>query len=253
MLLNKKNAIITGAGAGLGKAIAIAFAREGADVAVVDMNPELSNDTKQIIINNGGQAFALPCDCTDELSVEAMVKRVAESMDRIDILVNVVGGVVEGTVITHTLAEWRKLIDLNITSAFLVSHYVSPIMITSRGGVILNMSSELGLKAIKKRCAYGASKAGVIGLTRSMAVDLAEYNIRVNALCPGTIMTTGIKSFVENSSDPDAMMKEFKSRRLTDYLGREEDISELAVFLCSDKATYFNGAMISVDGGSTCK
>lgn len=251
-MLSGKTALITASGMGLGKAIAIAFAREGAYVTVNDIRSDLSAETETLIKEAGGRSLSIPCDVTDEGAVRTLVNQAKEEMGKIDVLVNVAGGVIEGTVATHTLEEWRKVIDLNLTSAFLVSHYVVPIMIANGSGHILNISSEVGLKGFKGRCAYTAGKTGVIGLTRAMAVDLATDNIRVNAICPGTILTPGVKSLIANSPDPEAKLREFTSRRLTDYLGSEDDIAELAVFLSSPKATYFSGALINIDGGSTC-
>ena len=252
MYLEKKRALITASGAGIGKAIAIKFAQEGAYVVVNDLNPELSTETARMIKEAGGKSISIPCDVTNDIAVKKMVNCAKDKMGGIDILVNVAGGVIEGTVATHTLQEWQKVIDLNLTSMFLVSHYVVGIMADQGKGVILNISSEVGQKGFKGRCAYTAGKTGAIGLTRSMAVDLAADNIRTNVICPGTILTPGIQNLIENSPDPDLKLREFTDRRLTDYLGNVDDIAELAVFMCSAKGAYFSGAVISIDGGSTC-
>lgn len=252
MFLEGKRALVTASGAGMGRAIATTFAREGAHVVVNDINSELSEETARIIRQAGGKVLSAPCDVTNDVEVKDMVNRANEEMGGIDTLVNIAGGVIEGTVATQTLEEWYKVINLNLTSTFLVSHYVVKIMAAQGGGVILNMSSEVGQKGFKGRCAYTAGKTGVIGLTRSMAVDLAADKIRVNAICPGTILTPGIQDLINNSPDPKAKLQEFTGRRLTDYLGNVDDIAEFAVFMCSVKSAYFNGAIISIDGGSTC-
>jgi hypothetical protein len=252
MMLAGKTAMVTAAGGGIGRGISVALARAGAVLIVTDIVEDKLVETHRIIKENGGTAFPIPADVTDETAVRWLIKESQRSVSTIDVLVNVAGGVIEGTVATHTIQEWRKVLDLNLTSTFLVSHHVVPIMVSKGSGIILNISSEVGLKGFKGRCAYTAAKTGLIGLTRSMAVDLAPFKIRVNAICPGTILTPGIKNLIACSPDPEGKIREFTSRRLTDYLGEQEDIGELVVFLSSSKATYFNGAIISVDGGSTC-
>jgi NAD(P)-dependent dehydrogenase (short-subunit alcohol dehydrogenase family) len=251
MVLKDKTALITGAGAGLGRAIALAFAGEGARLVVSDRGRAAETETE--IRRSGGRCLFVRADATQDKDVSALVEQAKAEMGRIDILVNNAGGVIEGTVISHTLDEWKRVMDLNVTSVFLVSHYVLPIMEENGGGVVLNMSSEVGLKGFGGRAGYTAGKSAIIGLTKAMAVDHADQGIRVNALCPGTVLTPGVQKMIDVSADPDKKMAAFISRRLTGYLGTPEDIAHAALFLCSPQARYFNGAIIPIDGGSTAR
>jgi NAD(P)-dependent dehydrogenase (short-subunit alcohol dehydrogenase family) len=251
VVLRDKIALITAAGSGIGKAIALAFARHGARLLVCDRGRSAA--TEKEVRESGGQCFFVPADVTQEDDVKRLIAMAKTEMGKIDILVNVAGGVIEGTVVTHTLDEWRRVMDLNVTSVFLVSHYVLPLMRENGGGVVLNVSSEVGIKGFPGRAAYTAGKSAVIGLTKAMAVDHAGEGIRVNALCPGTILTPGLNKLIGESSDPEKRMGEFISRRLTPYLGSPEDVANAALFLCSPQASYFTGAIISIDGGSTAK
>lgn len=251
MILKDKTALVTGAGAGIGREIALAFALEGARLVVTDRGR--AAETEKDIRQSGGQCLFVRADVTRENDVKALVEKAKADMGRIDILVNNAGGVIEGTVVSHTLDEWKRVMDLNVTSVFLVSHCVLPIMERDGGGVVLNISSEVGIKGFRGRAAYAAGKSAVIGLTKAMAVDHAAQGIRVNALCPGTVLTPGVKRMIEGSPDPEKKMKEFVSRRLTPYLGTAEDVAHAALFLCSAQATYFNGAIIPIDGGSTAR
>ena len=252
-MLHDKTAIVTAAGSGIGRQIAAAFGENGARLVISDIDEALGREAEAALQQEGSTCLFVPADVTRDEEVRRLTEKAEAFLGGIDILVNVAGGVIEGTVVTHTLEEWKKVLDLNVTSGFLMSHHVLPSMIRKGGGVVLHISSEVGLKGFPGRAAYTAGKTAVIGLTRAMAVDHADKGIRVNALCPGTILTPGIRRLIDGSPDPGEKMREFTSRRLTPYLGTPRDVADAAVFLCSDRATYFNGAIIAIDGGSSAR
>ena len=250
-LYDGKVVLVTASASGIGKEISRAFAKENASIIVTDFNTEAGKETEKEFIDAGYKVQFIFANMLEENSVKELFKQVHNAFGRLDVLVNNAGGVVEGTVLTHTIEEWKRQYDLNVTSGFLASREAIPMMAENGGGAILNISSEVGLKGYKGRAAYTASKTAIIGMTRAMAVDHADLKIRVNALCPGTVETPGIKALIEQHGE--SKRQEFISRRLTGYLGTPEDIANFAVFVCSDLATYINGSILTIDGGSTVK
>jgi NAD(P)-dependent dehydrogenase (short-subunit alcohol dehydrogenase family) len=253
MRLADQVAIVTGATSGLGEAIALAFAREGARVAVIGRNAERGNRVVSEIRQEGGEAQFFPADVTSEPDVKKMVDDVVDRFGDLHIVVNNAGQVLPGTVADISLEDWETVFRINVTSTYLVSHYTLPVLLQKSKGSIINISSEAGLKGLKNRSAYCAAKAAVIGLTKAMAVDHSPSGIRVNSICPGTIETPMIKQLIEKNEDPDGLMKEFLSRRLTPYLGSPEEIAEAAIYFALPKNVYVTGAILSVDGGSVVK
>jgi len=251
VLLEGKTSLITASSTGIGKAIAHRFALEGSQVVITSRDEEKGEAAEEEIRKKGGKCIFIAADATKEASVAALVSKVRELYGKIDILVNNVGGVVEGTVATHTLDEWNYVFELNVTSAYLLSHNVLPVMITNGGGVVLNISSEVALKGFKGRAAYSASKAALIGMTRSMAVDFADDGIRVNVLCPGTVETPAIKALIEQKGPQ--KREKFIKRRLVNYLATPDDIANAALFLCSPQSSYCTGSILTCDGGATIK
>jgi NAD(P)-dependent dehydrogenase (short-subunit alcohol dehydrogenase family) len=251
--LAQQVAIVTGATSGIGRAIALLFAKEGAQIAVIGRDAARGEQTCQEIEALGQRAVFIPTEITEEKDVEEMVATTLAEFGQIDILVNNAGVVFPGSVIDTDLETWRKIYDVNVTGAYLASRYVIPHMLERQRGAILNISSEAGLKGLKERAAYCTAKAALIGLTKAMAVDHSPDGIRVNALCPGTVLTPMVQNLLDENPDPDALMERFLSRRCTTFLGTPEEVAQAALYLVSPEARYTTGAVLAVDGGASAK
>jgi len=246
MKLKDKVAIITGAAEGIGKATAIEFVKEGAKVVVADVNLELAEKTVEELKMLGGEAIAVKVDVANPDDVNAMVSKTLERFGRIDILFNNAGISIQKSLLEMTLEDWRRVIDVNLTGVFLCSQAVARVMIQQRRGVIINMASSLGFVAIPRRAAYCASKAGVIGLTRELAVELAPYGIRVVAVAPGWIATQRVLNLAKRG-----IVNEEAIKMMTPMgrLGTPEEVAKVVVFLASDDASFITGDTILIDGG----
>ena len=236
-----KRALITAAGAGMGRAAALAFAREGARVVATDVNA----DSLQSLAGNPSIETAL-LDVTDEKVVNAFVG----ATGAVDILFNCAGWVHQGSLAECTLADWDKSFNVNVRSMFLVTRAMLPRMAAKGGGVILNMASVLGAgKAAPNRLAYAASKAAVAGFTRALAIDHVKQGIRVNCVCPGTVDTPSLGDRINAFSDPVQARKDFVARQPMGRLANAEEIAETFVYLVSDESSFMTGQAIFVDGG----
>jgi len=256
--LTGKVAIITGGGAGIGRAIALSYASVGAKLVIVDKIAERGVEVVARVAELGGEAIAIPCDVTDTAQIDAMVGGAHNHFGRIDILVNNVGGVAPKRFKDQSETAWRRIIDLNLISVLATTSAVIPHMIESKaGGVIVNVSSIEGSRAAPNYAVYGACKAGLLNLTRSLALELAEYNIRVNAIAPDYTVTPGLRGNVTGPVDPSSWQQpseahlEATARRIP--LGRpgvDSECGSVAVFLSSKMSEYVTGTVIPVDGGS---
>lgn len=171
----------------------------------------------------------------------------------LDIIINNAGVVIPGTVVDIGLKQWEEVFQVNVNSAYLVSHYALPYLLEEKQGSIINISSEAGVKGLSNRSAYCAAKAAINGLTKAMAVDHSPDGIRVNSICPGTIETPMVKNVIADHEQPEEMKKEFLQRRLTTSLGKPEEIAEAAVYFALPDNLYVTGAILSVDGGASVK
>ena len=233
--------LVTGAGRGIGRAIAERFGEFGASVAVNDVVPEAADAVVAAVAAGGGTAMSAVADVSDSSSVAAMVEAVMDEHGRIDVLVNN-AGLIEPMLHFFEADEawWRRIVDVNLTGHFLVSHPVARIMAKQGGGCIINMSSGGATRAHRAFTAYDATKGGIEALTRAMALDLGPYGIRVNALMPGSIDTTGLS---------------LEQRRLRGEnvplgrIGEPHDMTGAALFLASDDASYITGDVFRIDGG----
>lgn len=243
--LDGKIAIVTGGGRGIGRAIARAMAREGAVVVIIDRNQELGSQTAADLVAAGGQAEFIPADVSHKEEVEQVVARVLERYGRVDILVNN-AGVHDARPFWEEPEElWDRMYRVNVLGTVFPSQAVVRHMMTRKQGVIVNIASKAGVVGEPGHAAYSASKGAVISLTREMAIELAPYGIRVNAVCPGPVETDMLYTAIPD----EAARRELAASVPLGRLGRPEDIAETVVFLASDESAWCTGQAISVDGG----
>ncbi|KAB2329545.1 glucose 1-dehydrogenase [Cytobacillus depressus] len=250
MKLINKVALITGAGSGIGKSTALLFAQEGATVIVNDINETQGMETVREITNNNGEAFFIKTDVTNAIEVENMVNKIISDHGKIDILFNNAG--ISGVGAAHELDEdtWDRVINVNVKGVFLPSKYVISHMMKRKEGSIINMSSCVAEIGLMRRTVYSASKGAVLALTKSMQVDYAAYNIRINALLPGTILTPFVEDYLSKSYDNlEEAFNTIKKRQLSEEVGRPEDVAKAALFLASDESKFMMGSPLYIDGG----
>jgi 2-keto-3-deoxy-L-fuconate dehydrogenase len=240
--LTGKTAFITAAGQGMGRAAALAFAGEGARVWATDVNPKVLADLQ----NPSIQTRVL--DVTDE----AAIARMAQEAGEVDVLFNCAGIVHHGSILDATPRDWDQAFAVNVRSMFLVSRAFIPAMLKKGRGSIINMASVASsIRGLPNRCVYGASKAAVIGLTKSIAADYVRQGIRCNAICPGTVDTPSLQGRINAQPDPVQARKDFVARQPMGRLGTVDDITGLLVFLASDESLFATGNAYSIDGGMT--
>ena len=249
--LSGKVALITGGGTGIGRAIALAFAREGASVAVAGRRLEKLREVTREVEKAGGKGLAMECDVTRAQDVERAVRGTTERFGRLNVLVNNAGALHVSTVEGISEEEWDGLMTVNVKGPFLMSRAVLAEFRKCGGGAIVNIGSVLGLVAVKNRAAYCASKGGVTMLTKAMALDHAHENIRVNCICPSVIETDLVKGVFDASEKGAALKKERLATIPLGRLGRPEDVAELAVYLASDESAWLTGVALPLDGGVT--
>jgi NAD(P)-dependent dehydrogenase (short-subunit alcohol dehydrogenase family) len=239
-----KSAVVTGAGNGIGRAIALAFAETGAKVACVDLDKAAAAATAAKI---GSEAFAVACDVSSESEVEAAAKSVLAKFPVIHILVNgAAGHDPNGTVLELSLADWNKVFAVNVGGAFLMSRVILPAMIEAGGGSIIHIASQLGSVAGPRRAVYCATKGALIQLAKAMATDHAGQKVRVNTLSPGAVETDRL---VKRFGDMETARRTAGPKHLLQRLGQPDEIAQAAVFLASDASSFMTGADLLVDGG----
>jgi 3-oxoacyl-[acyl-carrier protein] reductase len=242
--LTNKVALVTGASRGIGKATALKFAREGARVVVCDVDDSVAETVAQIRIQ-GGSAIGFKVDVTKAESIEAMVNGALATFGQIDILVNNAGIVADAQLKKMTDEQFDKVIDVNLKGTYNCTKAVVDNMIERKSGVVLNASSIVGIYGNFGQTNYAASKFGVIGMAKTWARELGKHGIRVNAVCPGFIETSILKSM------PEKVVRALEERVPLGRLGKPEEIANTFAFLASDEASYINGAVIEVCGGMT--
>lgn len=243
--LDGKVAIITGAGSGIGKAIALMYAREGARIVVSDINVGHGIDTVNEVLALDGEAIFVKCDTSSPDDCRLLVDKAVTEYGGLHIAVNNAG--IAGPIVPlgeYPVEGWDKVIAVNLSGVFYGMRYQVPAMLNSGGGTIVNMSSILGKVAAKGSCAYVATKHGMIGLTETAAIEYASMNIRVNAIGPGYIMTP----LLEQNLSPEAL-EQVKMLHPMGRLGSAEEVAELALWLNSDKSSFVTGAYYNIDGG----
>jgi 3-oxoacyl-[acyl-carrier protein] reductase len=245
MKLKNKVCIVTGGARGIGKEICNYFLKEGALVCFFDLNEKEALKTLQEFNAKYGQEkiYFFNVDVTNEKSVEKSVDEIIEKFKTIDVLVNNAGITSDNLILRMDIKEWQKVIDINLTGTFICSKYVSRHMLKQKSGKIINMSSVIGIRGNIGQCNYSASKAGVIGLTKSLAKEFASRNINVNAIAPGYIETEMTQKIDEKYK------QKIISMIPSGKLGTVEDVAKVAVFLASDDSNYITGTVINLDGG----
>ena len=245
--LEKKVAVVTGAGSGIGRATAQLFASEGARVTVADVNGAAGHETVRAIQEAGGEAQFASVDVSDASQVDAMVQATLSAFGGIDILFNNAGVLAKGTVLETDIETWNRVMGINLTGVYLCSRAVLPHIIARGGGSIINVSSSTGAHdANVNTAAYVTSKGGVTLLTRAMAIDHASDGVRVNAIAPGPTDTPMLRDNL-TKTERDAFASTFPMQRL----GTPGELARAVLFLASDEASFVTGAVLAVDGGQT--
>jgi len=244
MRFKDRVAIITGGASGLGKVTAQGFAREGGTVIILDIAGEKARSTVEKITSQGGKAVAIKADATKGQEVKSAVAKIAEEQDRIDILINNLGWSESIPFLESDEALWRKVLNLNLISTLNCCHAVLPYMVKQQYGRIVNIASIAGRQPRTMAVAYGAAKAGVISVTKSLAVAMAPYNIRVNCVAPGPMDTDLIRQLRPEHTE--AILKQVTLGRW----GQPEEVATAVLFLASDEASYIVGQTLTVDGGN---
>lgn len=243
-----KVALVTGAGSGIGRRTALRFAEEAASVAAADIRAEAAHETAAEI---GGQALGVELDVTSAAGIEASLRRVVERFGGLDVVVNNAGVTIVGAAHDLTEDDWDRELDTNLKSVYLVSKAAWALLVERGGGAIVNTASIAGMWAIPADAAYCASKAGVIMLTKCMALDGAKAGIRVNCVCPGFTETPMIEGYFADQPDPEASRRFAVGLHPLGRLGDPRDIADGIVYLASDEAAWVTGAALVVDGGLT--
>ena len=255
--LDSKIALVTGAGSGIGREIALLYAQQGAQVTVADIQEDAAVAVVAEISERNGLARSLPLNVADEGQVRTAMQEVVEQYGRLDILVNNAGVSHVGNVLETSAEDWDRVMAVNARGVFLCSKYAVAQMLRQNpaGGILVNIASVAGMIAVDRRFPYGASKGAVISMTRSIAIDFANQGIRANAICPGTVHTPFVEGFLERNfaENKDEVRQQLHARQPIGRMGRPEEIAAAALYLASDEAALITGSTLVIDGGWTAR
>jgi NAD(P)-dependent dehydrogenase (short-subunit alcohol dehydrogenase family) len=249
MCLAGKVALITGGASGIGQATALLFAREGAAVSVVDLDEAGGQAVVRRIVCDGGRAIFLRCDVSQAVDCQRAVQHTDDALGGLDILFNNVGIIRRASVLDTTEEEWDRVMAVNVKSIFLLSKVAVPVMARFGGGAIINTGSGWGLVGGRRAISYCASKGAVVNMTRAMALDHGEQNIRVNCICPGDTDTPMLRNEARQLGESDEQFLAAAADRPLQRVGRPEEIAQAVLYLASDASSFVTGATLVVDGG----
>ena len=249
MVFRDKTVIVTGSGAGIGRAAAVLFGQEGANVVVNATRKETGEETLRLVEETGARAIFVQADVSKEEDCDRIIAETLHAFGRIDVLVNNAGVVLGGTIDDTTLEDYERTMDVNVKGTLMMMQKAVKVMKAQGGGSIVNTASIAGTRGLRNRLVYCASKAAVIGLTKAAAADLVRDNIRVNAVSPGTTLTPSLEDRINQAPDPEKMKQEFFDRQPIGRLGYPEEIARAILFAADERAGFMDGENIQIDGG----
>lgn len=241
--------IVSGGASGLGLAAAVKFAQNGFNITIVDINEDKGKKAEKQIKDMGQDAVFCKCDISNKEQVNNAAKVTLERFGRVDVLINNAGLEIRGSVLQHSEEEWTRTYDTNLKGIYYMSNAFIPTMIKQGKGAVVNTGSILGYRTVGERAAYSSSKGAIDTLTRSMAFDLAQHNIRVNCVVPGAIDTPLLRGSINDSPDPAATEAFLNSKSVLNRMGKPEEVANVMYFVASDEASFVTGASWFVDGG----
>jgi NAD(P)-dependent dehydrogenase (short-subunit alcohol dehydrogenase family) len=255
--LDGKTALITGGGSGIGREIALLFGKQGATVAIGDINEDAAVLVATEITGAGGKALSIRLDVTDMGSAETAIGTIVEQTGSLDILVNNAGIGMVGSLTETAPEDFARLMSVNVNGVYNCSHVGVKQMLTQtpKGGVVINIASIAGQVAVSRRFAYGTTKGAVISMTQSTAMDYVDQGIRCNCICPGTVETPFVEAYLQryHAGEVEETRKQLHARQPIGRMGRPDEIAPLALYLASDEAAYVTGAQMVIDGGLTAR
>ncbi len=251
--LDNKVAIVTGGAMGIGKAAAEVLAREGAKVAIGDINEKVGEETTELIRKDGGEVFFQKTDVSVSADVERLINAAVDRYGKLDVLVNNVGIAISGSVADISEEDWSRVLNVNLSGVWRGMKYAIPHMIKNGKGSIINTSSVQSLVGFHDWAGYAASKGAINSLTQQAAIDYAPQQIRINAIAPGTIMTPMNEKIFKEMADPAALIKSWNDAHPIGRFGQPEEVANLILFLASDESSFITGEIVRIDGGMAIK